>query len=166
MRQTLLVAAASTRILKRLVQPHPEAKALVTFTLNKNVWEAWRQLHCKFDPRNDAASNNIVQRLMDASKWQCKTLGQIPVKIAQWEGLQHEYQARHGDQVLSHASKKEILLNMIPASMKEHIRVQTLLMKREDLTFEKIRMFVSILRSRWPTLLRRWTSHLWRPSRS
>ena len=129
------------RVLKQIIL-HPEARPLIIHVADKNVWEGFRQLHARFDPRNDQAADNVAQRIMSVAAWKCKTVQDIPINLARWEGLQREHHTRTGEEVLTIASKRQILLGMIPPAMKEHIRVQTLLMKREDLTFEKIRMFV------------------------
>ena len=129
------------RVLKRLIL-HPEARPLIVHVADRNVWEGFRQLHARFDPRNDAAADAVAQRIMSVAAWRCKTIQDIPVMLARWEGLQREHETRTGETVLTLASQKQILLNMIPPAMKEHIRLQTLLLKRTDLTYEKIRMFV------------------------
>ena len=129
------------RVLKRVVI-HPEARALVVNAPDKNVWEAWRQLYNRFDPRNDAAANSIVQRLMDWRAWKCKTIHDIPIQITKWEGLEREHKRRTGEDILSDPVRKEILLTMIPPAMKEHIRIHTMLIKKEDLTYQKLRTFI------------------------
>lgn len=129
------------RVLKKIVL-HPEARALVVHVPDKNVWEAWRQIHGRFDPRNDAQANNVVQKLMDFREWKVKSITHVPVMIAKWEGLARDHYSRTGEEVLSEASRRHILLHTIPAAMQEHIRIQTLLLKREDLTYAKLRAFI------------------------
>ena len=45
------------RIVKKLME-HPDAIPVIKHVPGKNVWEAWRTLHSKFDPQNDAAQTH------------------------------------------------------------------------------------------------------------
>ena len=54
------------RVLRKLVE-HPHGRTLVVHAPDKHVWEAWRNLHQRFDPQNDAANTSTVLRLVDAS---------------------------------------------------------------------------------------------------
>ena len=130
------------RVLKQVVL-HPEARALITYVENKNVWEAFRQLHARFDPRNDAAANSVVQRILDYKNWKCRSAQDIPVQLARWESLQREFKARTGIDVLTLPVKKEIMMKFIPEEMSKQINLQTLMLDQDDITYDKIRGFVT-----------------------
>ena len=129
------------RVLKKLVT-HADARHLIQHVTGGNVYEAWRQLHNKFDPQNDAAAARTVSHIMNVQNWKCKHISEVPVMLARWEGLQREHKTRSGEDALTMAGSRNMLIEMIPTAMREHIRVQTMLLKREDLTYEKLRMYI------------------------
>ena len=49
--QTITRSKVFYRALKKLVV-QSEAKAIVTYVESRNLYEAWRQLYGRFDPRN------------------------------------------------------------------------------------------------------------------
>ena len=128
-------------MLKKLVT-HADARYLIQHVTGGNVYEAWRQLHNKLDPQNDAAAARTASHIMNVQNWKCKHISEVPVMLARWEGLQREHKARSGEDALTMAGSRNMLIEMIPAAMREHIRVQTMLLKREDLTYEKLRMYI------------------------
>ena len=54
------------RILKKVVE-HPEGKILVQHSPDKNVWEACRTLHTRFDPQNDSSMTATFMRCVNSS---------------------------------------------------------------------------------------------------
>ena len=122
------------RVMKKLLHPHPEARVLVQYVPDKNPFEAWRQVHSKLDPMNDQAAGHAVRTNLDPRKWAVQHVTQIPSMLARWEGLQREHFARTQERVLTPSAARALLMEMIPTRMAEHVKVQTMLLKREDLT--------------------------------
>ena len=55
------------RVMKK-VTIHADARPLVVHVEGRNPWEAWRQLHEKYDPRNDTTANAIMVKALDQTK--------------------------------------------------------------------------------------------------
>ena len=121
---TVKKSKALYRILRRCVE-QPEAKAIVVNVEEKNIYEAWRQLFAKFDPRNDASANMIITKLMYAALWKCKKIPDIPLAVGKWEALQREHKTRSGEDALNEASKREVLKQMILEDVRMLIDIQT-----------------------------------------
>ena len=134
--ETIKKSRALYRILKRNVI-QADARAIIAHVNDKNVYEAWRQLFVRYDPRNDASSNAIVTRLMNVKLWKCNKIQDIPVIVAKWEGLQREHRTRTGEEALNVASKRELLKLMIPEDIRRFIEIQTVF--RKDLTYENLK---------------------------
>ena len=96
-------------------------------------------MHHKFDPRNDHTADAIARHVHDASKWKCKTLQEVPILIAKWESLQREYVARStsGEEPMNNTTKRMMLKEMLPSSIKEFLEVQTML--RDELSYDQIK---------------------------
>ena len=129
------------RIVKKLME-HPDAIPIIKHVPGKNVWEAWRTLHSKFDPQNDAAQTRTVVRLIDSKYWHCKTVDRVPIAVAQWEALAQEHERKTGETVLTAALKREIFLDILPQAMREQVEMATLLMRREDVTYDHLKNYV------------------------
>ena len=129
------------RVLKKLVT-HAEAKQLVVHATDGNVFEAWRQLHARYDPQNDASATRMLNYIMKVENWKCKNIGDVPVTLARWEGLQREHKVRTGEAALSSSMARNLLMEIVPPAMREHIRTQTMLFKRKDLTYDTLRMYI------------------------
>lgn len=83
-----------------------------------------------------------MRAIQNPKVWAFQSVSQIPLMLARWAGLQREHTARTQEQVLTASSARALLLEMIPAKMTEHIRTQTLMMKRKDETYDKLRQFI------------------------
>ena len=93
--ETLEKAKALYRSLKRSVT-QSDAKSIVQNVVGKNPFEAWRLLFAKFDPRNDASAQQMIDTILDKAKWKCTRLVDIPIKLAKWEALIREHNTRTG----------------------------------------------------------------------
>ena len=133
------------RVLKEVVL-QPEAKVLVVHAASRNPWEAWRQIHEKFDPRNDSSANTIMVTAMNGSKWKCKTLQEVPTMVAKWEAVQREYVERQGEECIAAPMKRQMLKDMLPSDVKAFLEVQT--MMRDELSYDQIKMAVMNLAAR------------------
>ena len=125
------------RVMKKLLKEHGDARPLVKHVMDRNPFEAWRQIHAKLDPINDQAASHAVKTILNPKHWAVSHVSQIPLMLARWEGLQREHTARTQERVLTPSSARAFLLEMIPVKLTDHIRTQTLLVKREDLTYDK-----------------------------
>ena len=91
---------------------------------------------------NDQAAGHAVRTILDPRKWAVQHVTQIPSMLARWEGLQREHFSRTQERVLTPSAARALLMEMIPTRMAEHVKVQTMLLKREDLTYDKLRSFI------------------------
>ena len=91
---------------------------------------------------NDQSAAQAVRAILNPKVWAVQSVTQIPLMLARWEGLQREHIANTQEKVLTSSAARALLLEMIPVKVTEHIRTQMLLMKREDLTYEKLRQFI------------------------
>ena len=80
--------------LKKAIK-HKQARSTVLLTPNKNPYEAWRLLHQKYAPRNDARAGAIVLNIVDWKSWKCNTRKDVPTTIMAWEKLQDEYRRQY-----------------------------------------------------------------------
>ena len=87
---------------------HAEAQAIITTAPNKNPFEAWRLLFAKFDPRNDATAQNIIDDILDKPKWKCHKLSEVPLKVAKWAALRREHVTRTGEEAINTASRRQL----------------------------------------------------------
>ena len=126
--------------MEKLLKDHKDVGTLVVHASKRNPFEAWRQVHQKLDPLNDQAAGQAVRAILDPKKWAVTSITQIPAMLARWEGIQREHQQRTGEKVLTASAGRALLLEMIPTKLTEHIRTQKLLMKRSDLTYERLRL--------------------------
>ena len=132
-------ARALYRSLKRSVT-HPDARVIVMSTADRNPFEAWRQLFQKYDPRNDASAMQLIDSILDKSKWKCARLTDILVKLAKWEALIREHSQRTGEEAVNMASKRQLFKNMLPDDVRRFLEVQT--MFKPGLTFDVIKAVV------------------------
>ena len=81
-------------------------------------------------------------RLVDSNYWKVTKVEQIPVTLAKWEALENSHREKTGETVLSGVLKREIFLDMLPASMREQIEVSSMMSRREDITFDYLKSYV------------------------
>ena len=128
--------------MKKLLKGHDKAGPIVNHVEGRCPFEAWRLVHCRMDPINDQAAGASAKAVLDPKRWVCSHMSQISVMLARWEGLQQEHLKRTGESLLTPSAARALLMDMIPTKLSEHIKIQTLLMKRKDLTYEVLRNFI------------------------
>ena len=136
---TKLKAKALYKSLKRNVVL-PEAKAIVANVPDKNPFEAWRQLFGKYDPRNDATAQRMIDVILDRKVWKCNKIEEITTKIAKWEALQREHLKRTGEEAINVTSKRALLKGMLPDQVKDFLEVHTIF--KPGLTYDVIKQAV------------------------
>ena len=72
------------RMLKRSIE-FKQAQMTVVLAPGKNAYEAWRLLHARYAPRNDANAGMVVEKCVDWKAWKCSKLQDVPLVIAVWE---------------------------------------------------------------------------------
>ena len=130
------------RIIRKLAT-HPEAKSIVTHVQHNNSWEAWRLLVARLDPKNDAFNAKSVRDLINVKVWKAKAMHELPARIAEWEHAQGEHQLRTGDDVLTDALRKDMLMNMITPELRAQVGSATLLVEDADLYHQKLKRLVT-----------------------
>ena len=113
------------------------ARQIVLLCQGKNPYEAWRLLHAKFAPNNDASAGAIVDKLVDWKSWRCKTIAEVPMTIAAWERLIEEYRREFHQEPINDITKRQIVKNILPEDVRHFLETQTML--REDLTYDQIK---------------------------
>ena len=109
--------------------------------VGKNPFEAWRLLFAKFDPRNDASAQQMIDTL-DKAKWKCARLVDIPIKLVKWEALICKHNTRTSEDAVSAKSKRALFKNMLPDSVRHFLDFQPVF--RPGLTYDVIKADVSI----------------------
>ena len=117
-----------------------DARSIVVNALNKNPFEAWRQLFAKHDPRNDVAAQRMHDLIMKKKHWKCIRLDEIPTKLTQWEALLREHVKRTGEEALNTISKRALFKAMLPDNVREFLDVQTIF--KPGLTYDTIKQAV------------------------
>ena len=82
----------------------------------------------------------LLDSILDKSKWKCARLADIPVKLAKWEALIREHRQRTGEEAVNVASKRQLFKNMLPDDVRRFLEVQT--MFRPGLTLDVIKAVV------------------------
>ena len=76
-------------LLKRCIDEEcKEARATVRDVEGGNVWEAWRLLGARFDPRNDLSNAATMDIINNKNIWKCNSVLEFPQKVSKWERLQ------------------------------------------------------------------------------
>ena len=101
------------RMMKRFIV-HKQARQTVVLTPGKNPYEAWRLLHAKYAPRNDASAGMVVEKLVDWKAWKCKEFSEVPTRIQAWEKMQDEYKIQYRDEPINDITKRQMLKNILP----------------------------------------------------
>ena len=105
-----------------------DAKSIVVNVLNKNPFEAWRQLSAKYDPRNDAAAQRMIDLIMNKKHWKCA------------ESLLREHLKRTGEEASNTISKRALFKSMLPDNVRGFLGVQTIF--KPGLTYDVIKQAV------------------------
>lgn len=135
--QTLIDKARPVfRMLKRYIE-HKTARQVVTLAPGKNPYEAWRVLHQRYFPNNDASAGALIEKIMEHKHWKCRTIGEVPMAIQAWEKMQAEYRQQYHLEPLNEITRKHILRKILPEEVTNFLEVQTML--REDLSYEQIK---------------------------
>ena len=129
------------RIFRKLIV-EPEARSIVVHTPDKNPFEAWRLLTNKFNPKNDAFNAKTVRDIISTQVWMPKSMSELPMKIAEWEHKQIEHKRRTGDEVLTEALRKEMLLEMLSPELKTQVDAVSLIQEDDFFTYDKLKRFV------------------------
>ena len=129
------------RIIKKLTT-HVEARNILLHVPDRNPWEAWRLLTARFDAKNDAYHSRNVRDLLSVKVWKPKHLHELPSKIAQWEHEQMEHRRRTGNEVLTEALRRDMLMSMITPELKAQVEAAMLLVDDAELTYDKLKRFI------------------------
>ena len=130
------------RVLKKLLKPHKDAGPIVSNVPKRCPFEAWRLIHTRMAPLNDQAASNAVTQILDPKKWAVTHITQIPLAITKWEGLQEEHFKRTRETVLTASAARGLLMQMIPQKLVDHIRTNTVMLGRDDLTYDKLKSLI------------------------
>ena len=122
----------------------PEARQIVANTPEKNPFEAWRQLFGKYDPRNDASAQRMMDAILDKKMWKCAKIEEIATKISKWEALIREHHKRTGEEAVNASSKRALLKQMLPDQVKDYLEVHTIF--RPDLLYDVIKQFSTLFK--------------------
>ena len=132
-------AKAMYRSLKRSITQQ-DARSIVVTVEHKNPFEAWRLLFLKYDPRNDATAQTMIDIILDKARWKCSKLTDVPVKLVKWEALIREHLTRTGEEAVNVSTKRQLFRMMLPDDVRRFLEVQT--MFRPGLTYDTIKQVV------------------------
>ena len=95
-------------------------------------------LVARFDPKSDAFNAKSVRDLISVKVWKARAMHELPARIAEWEHAQAEHQLRPGDDVLTDALRKDMLVNMITPELRAQVDSAMLLVEDSDLDYAKL----------------------------